>query len=47
MGQRLLLEGALVRPAVLESKGFRFEHGALEQALRFELGRMPQETART
>lgn len=40
MGQRLLLEGALVRPAALESHGFRFEHGSLEQALRFELGRM-------
>jgi len=47
MGQRLLLEGALVRPSVLESRGFRFEHGSLEQALRFELGRMPRETARS
>lgn len=46
MGQRLLLEGALVRPAALESHGFRFEHGSLEQALRFELGRMVQEEAR-
>lgn len=39
MGQRLLLEGALVRPSVLEARGFRFEHESLEQALRFELGR--------
>lgn len=46
MGQRLLLEGALVRPAALESHGYRFEHGSLEQALRFELGRMVQEEAR-
>jgi len=43
LGERLLLEGALVRPAALESHGFRFEHGSLEQALRFELGRMPEE----
>ena len=46
MGQRLLLEGALVRPMVLEARGFRFEHGSLEQALRFELGRMLPEKGR-
>ena len=46
MGQRLLLEGALVRPAALEARGFRFEHGSLEHALRFELGRMLQEEPR-
>jgi uncharacterized protein (TIGR01777 family) len=40
MGQRLLLEGAFVRPAVLESQGFRFEHASLERALRIELGRL-------
>jgi len=40
MGQRLLLEGAFVRPAVLESQGFRFEHASLERALRVELGRL-------
>jgi len=40
MGQRLLLEGAFVRPAVLESHGFRFAHPSLEQALRLELGRL-------
>jgi len=40
MGQRLLLDGAFVRPAVLESQGFRFEHDSLERALRLELGRL-------
>ncbi|MFM2163832.1 MAG: hypothetical protein RL325_269 [Planctomycetota bacterium] len=40
MGQRLLLEGALVRPAVLETHGFRFACPSLEQALRLELGRL-------
>lgn len=38
MGQRLLLEGAFVRPSVLEREAFRFEHGALEACLRLELG---------
>jgi hypothetical protein len=41
MGRRLLLEGALVRPTVLEREGFRFTHASLEQALRLELGRLP------
>jgi len=40
MGQRLLLEGALVRPSVLETHGYRFTHPSLEQALRLELGRL-------
>lgn len=40
MGQRLLLEGAFVRPTVLQQQGFRFEHPSLEQALRMELGRL-------
>ncbi|MFM1823619.1 MAG: hypothetical protein RI967_1885 [Planctomycetota bacterium] len=39
MGRRLLLEGAFVRPRRLEEIGFRFEHPALEDALRLELGR--------
>lgn len=45
MGQRLLLEGAFVRPAALESQGFRFEHASLERALRLELGRLEQTEA--
>lgn len=40
MGERLLLEGAFVRPGVLERSGFRFEHPSLEPALRLELGRL-------
>lgn len=40
LGQRLLLEGAFVRPAALERSGFRFEHPDLESALRLELGRL-------
>ncbi len=40
MGERLLLEGAFVRPAVLEREGFRFEHASLESCLRLELGRL-------
>ncbi|MEY3021161.1 MAG: hypothetical protein RIS86_357 [Planctomycetota bacterium] len=39
MGRRLLLEGSFVRPRRLEELGFRFEHPALEDALRLELGR--------
>jgi hypothetical protein len=47
MGQRLLLEGAFVRPAVLESQGYRFAYPSLEQALRLELGRLhPEEAGR-
>ena len=46
MGQRLLLEGAFVRPAALESQGFRFAFPSLEQALRFELGRPSGEAVR-
>lgn len=38
LGQRLLLEGAFVRPTVLEREGFRFAHPSLEEALRLELG---------
>ena len=38
MGQALLLEGARVRPGVLEASGFRFRHPDLEVALRNELG---------
>lgn len=40
MGQRALLEGALVRPKVLEAAGYRFAHASLEDALRLELGRL-------
>ncbi len=40
LGQALLLEGAFVRPTVLEREGFRFAHPSLEDALRFELGRV-------
>ena len=39
MGERLLLEGAMVRPSVLQEAGFRFALPGLEEALRFELGR--------
>ena len=39
MGERLLLEGAFVRPTVLVAHGHRFEFPSLEQALRLELGR--------
>ncbi len=40
MGQRALLEGALVRPKTLEGQGYRFAHASLEDALRLELGRL-------
>lgn len=40
LGQRALLEGAFVRPSVLESHGYRFAHASPEGALRFELGRL-------
>jgi hypothetical protein len=39
MGERLLLEGAFVKPRKLLEAGFRFRHPGLEEALRFELGR--------
>jgi uncharacterized protein (TIGR01777 family) len=45
LGQRALLEGALVRPTVLESHGFRFTHASLEDALRLELGRLHTDKA--
>jgi len=38
MGERLLLEGAYVRPSRLESLGFRWALGDLEHAFRFETG---------
>lgn len=40
LGQRALLEGALVRPNVLVSNGYRFAHALPEDALRLELGRL-------
>lgn len=39
MGERLLLEGAFVKPGRLLDSGFGFRFAGLEQALRFELGR--------
>ncbi len=39
MGQRLLLEGARVRPGRLEAAGFEFRWAELEAGLRFELAR--------
>ena len=39
MGQALLLEGARVRPGVLERTGYRFRQPTLEGALRHLLGR--------
>jgi uncharacterized protein len=45
LGQRALLEGALVRPTVLERHGYRFTHATLESALRLELGRQTAERA--
>jgi uncharacterized protein (TIGR01777 family) len=38
MGERLLLEGAFVRPSRLESLGFRWALPDLEHAFRFETG---------
>ena len=40
MGERLLLEGAFVRPARLAELGFRWTLPDLEHAFRFETGRM-------
>ncbi len=40
LGQRALLEGALVRPSALAHHGYRFSHPSLEDALRLELGRL-------
>lgn len=40
MGDRLLLEGAYVRPARLAELGFRWSLADLEHAFRFETGRM-------
>ncbi len=37
MGQRLLLEGAFVRPRVLQRAGFCFTHASLDEALAHEL----------
>jgi NAD dependent epimerase/dehydratase family enzyme len=38
MGERLLLEGAYVRPARLSALGFRWALGDLGHAFRFETG---------
>jgi uncharacterized protein (TIGR01777 family) len=40
MGEEMLLASQRAVPARLRSRGFRFAHPDLEQALRFELGRM-------
>jgi hypothetical protein len=40
LGDALLLSSQRARPEALESAGFRFRHATLEEALRFELGRM-------
>ncbi len=42
MGTALLLSGARVLPAALQSAGFRFLCEDLESALRWELGRLPR-----
>jgi uncharacterized protein (TIGR01777 family) len=39
MGQETLLADLPVRPSVLQSRGFRFRHDTVEDALRFILGR--------
>ncbi len=39
MGQELLLDGARIEPRRLLDAGFPFLHAALEEALRFDLGR--------
>lgn len=41
MADEMLLAGAFVRPAALESAGFRFVHPDLGSSLAFELGRAP------
>lgn len=46
MGQALLLESCRVLPMALARAGFRFAFPTVEQALRWELGRPSQETAR-
>ena len=44
MGERLLLEGAFVKPARLEAARHRFAYPELEGALRHLLGRPARET---
>lgn len=43
MGQALLLEGQRALPRRAEASGFRFQYPALEDSLRFQLGRMVEE----
>ncbi len=45
MGRSLLLEGQRVLPRRLLDAGFRFHHPSLEEALRFELGRLTSPAA--
>ncbi|MEI6273257.1 MAG: TIGR01777 family oxidoreductase [Phycisphaerae bacterium] len=47
MGQELLLQGAFVQPKKLLEHGFRFDFPKLESVLRFELGRMKNNSTST
>lgn len=40
-GQALVIEGAQIRPSTLQALGFRWAFPELEDALRFELGKLP------
>ena len=47
MGEELLLQGAFVQPKKLLEHGFRFDFPKLESVLRFELGRMKNNSTST
>jgi NAD dependent epimerase/dehydratase family enzyme len=47
MGEELLLQGAFVQPKKLLAHGFRFDFPKLESVLRFELGRMKNNSTST
>ena len=47
MGQELLLQGAFVQPKKLLEHGFRFDFPKLESVLRFELGKMKNNSTST
>ncbi len=40
-GQALVIEGAKIQPSTLQALGFRWAYPDLEDALRFELGKLP------